>query len=70
MSLIHKFLYLQNVFGKTEEANASLTLETITALLEECRKALATEFKTLFNQLDIKLHQTRLAVEEGHGQHV
>lgn len=55
--------------SKKEEANASLTLEAITALLEQHRDSLATEFKTTFNQLDSKLDQTRLEVED-HGQRV
>lgn len=58
--------------GKTsrkEEPSAALTLDAITELLEKHREALAAEFKTTFSQLDSKLDQTRLAVEE-HGQRV
>lgn len=55
--------------GKKDDAIASLTLEAITKLLEEHSEALATEFKTSFSQLDTKLDQTRLAVED-HGQRV
>lgn len=55
--------------SKKEEANASLTLEAITTLLEEHRAALATEFKTSFSQLNSKLDQMQLAVED-HGQRV
>lgn len=44
--------------GKKEDANVSLTLEAITTLLEQHHEALATEFKTTFNQLDSKLDQT------------
>lgn len=58
-------LYLGNGFIK-EEASTSLTVEAIPTLLEEHRKALATEFKISFTLLDVKLDQTRLAVEE-HG---
>lgn len=53
--------------SKKDDASASLTLEAITALLEEHRDALAKEFKTSFNLLDSKLDQTRLTVED-HGQ--
>lgn len=49
--------------------NATLTLEAITKLLKEHCVALATEFKTSFSQLDSKLDQSCLAVED-HGQHV
>lgn len=55
--------------GKKEDASVSLTLEAITTLLEQHREALATEFKTSFSQVDSKLDQTRLAVED-HGQRV
>lgn len=55
--------------SKKEDTSASLTLAAITELLEEHRAALATEFKTSFSQLDSKLDQTRLAVED-HGQRV
>lgn len=55
--------------SKKEDANVSLTLEAITTLLEQHRDALATEFRTSFSQLDSKLDQTRLTVED-HGQRV
>lgn len=53
--------------SKKDDANASLTLEAITALLEEHRNALSTEFKTSFTLLDSKFDHMRLTVE-GHGQ--
>lgn len=52
-----------------KKEDVSLTLEAITALLEQHREALAAEFKTSFNLLDSKLDQTRFAVED-HGQRV
>lgn len=53
--------------GKKEDA--SLTLDAITALLEQHRQALATEFKTSFSSIDSKLDHTQLTVED-HGQRV
>ncbi|KAI3372194.1 hypothetical protein L3Q82_007052 [Scortum barcoo] len=55
--------------SKKEDASASLTLAAITMLLKERHVVLATEFKTSFSQLNSKLDQTRLAVED-HGQRV
>lgn len=53
--------------SKKEEASASLTLEAITKLLEQHREALVTEFRTSFGQLDSKLEQLGLTVDD-HGQ--
>ena len=53
--------------SKKEDANVSL--EAITTLLEQHREALATEFKTSFGQLDSKLDQIKLTVED-HDQRV
>lgn len=55
--------------SRKEEASTSLILEAITALLKKHCDALATEFQTLFGQLDSKLDQLGLTVED-HGQRV
>lgn len=53
----------------SKKEDAGLTLDAITTLLEKHREEIAAEFRTLFSQLDSKLDQTRLAVEEN-GQRV
>lgn len=55
--------------SKKEDANATLTLAAITILLKEHCAASAAKFKTSFSQLDSKLDQTQLAVED-HKQRV
>lgn len=56
-----------NRLSKKDDATTNLTLAAITQLLEGHHKTLATEFKTSFSQLDSKLDQTQLAMED-HGQ--
>ena len=55
--------------GKKDDssATASLTVDAISALLEQHRDTLAADFKTSFSQLEAKFDQVRFTVED-HGQ--
>lgn len=52
---------------KHKKEEVSLTLDAITAVLEDHRQSLSAEFKASFTTLDSKLDQIRLTVED-HGQ--
>lgn len=52
---------------KKDDSAANLTMEAISALLEQHREALACDFKTSFSTLETKFEQVRTAVED-HGQ--
>lgn len=53
--------------GKKDVQTASLTMESISELLDQHRQALAADFKTSFNQLESKFDQVCSTVDE-HGQ--
>lgn len=53
----------------SKKENTGLTLQTITALLEQHQGALVTKFTEYFNMLDSKCNQLQLPVED-HDQSV
>lgn len=53
--------------GKKVDSSTSLTMEAISALLDQHREALATDFRSSFSLLETKFDQVRSTVED-HGQ--
>lgn len=50
--------------GKKDDSPTSLTMEAISALLDQHRSALATDFRTSFSLLETKFDQVRATVED------